>query len=79
MSFSFEFHCAPSDVALLIAERGDAKSAPSHVQAFVLDAVAKLTAQIVHVKASGHLYDGQSLATSTANILVEPGTFTATP
>lgn len=72
MSFSFEFHCAPSDVTELLKKT----NAPESICAYVAEAASKLTTPVVLVRASGHLHDGteHDNKVSSASIWVEPVT-----
>lgn len=71
MSFSFEFHAKIEDVGSLLVTDGSAKIAPDHVKQFILAAINGLPAEIVHVKAHGHLYQPNSNSYQVSNCTVE--------
>lgn len=71
MSFSFDFHAKPADVAALLEQRPDASAAPSSVKAFIRAAVEGLNFDLVHIHAHGHLFKND-FSVSSCDIIVNP-------
>lgn len=71
MSFSFEFYAKPSDVSGLLNNDSSAKIAPECVKEFIQQAITNLPADLVHIKANGHLFKSD-YQISNCNISVTP-------
>lgn len=67
MSFSFEFTAKINDVPALT----DAQYAPDCVKEFIRLAVRDLPADLVYIKAYGHLYN-KDYQTSTCTLEIRP-------
>lgn len=68
MSFSFDFYISSKDAPELIEQQ----HAPECVKSFIRTALTGITADVVYVKAYGHLYNGQDYNFSNATIEVKP-------
>lgn len=68
MTFSFELYVKIEDAPGVVEKQ----HAPECVKAFIRTALTGLVADVVYIKAYGHLYDGKSFNYSNAEIKVNP-------